>query len=71
MASLRIIFAYANGLHRIMGCSTEETPPTLLGDVARISEVLAGTAKGQTMFSLAATKPRYLIYKEIAPSGDI
>ena len=71
MASLRIVFAYANGLHRIMGCSTEEKPPALLGDVARISEVLAGTAKGQTMFDLVATKQRYLLYKERSLPGDV
>ena len=63
----RIVFAYTSGLHRIMGCSTDETPPTLLGDVARISEVLAGTAKGQTMFGLIRAYPRYLLYREIAP----
>ncbi len=64
----RIVFAYASGLHRIMGCSEGETPPPVLESQVNISEMLDGSAAGpRPTFALVASKPRFLLYCEIAP----
>ena len=63
----RVVFAYASGLHRIIGCSTDEQPPTVLSEVQPISQFLAGEEAPQRVFGLVASKPRYLLYREITP----
>ena len=63
----RIVFAYTSGLHRIIGCSTDEQPPIVLTEPQQISEFLASKEKPQRAFGLIHAYPRYLLYREIAP----